>query len=157
MIRVLFFTLTLLLSSPLQAVEFHWQQNSSSGTLADYHGKPVILHFWASWCPPCRAELPQLDLWKKKHPDARLIVVSLDDSQSDALLFLRRNHISFPAWIADSQQAMRLGVRGLPATILIDGDGNIQQRMIGARDWTDAHFSELMMTWLNPVSKISLL
>ncbi|MDX8414153.1 MAG: TlpA disulfide reductase family protein [Mariprofundales bacterium] len=141
--------MTLLISSPLQAVELNWQQNNSNGALSDYHGKPLILHFWASWCPPCRTEMPQLNAWKQQHPDAQLIVVSLDGNQADALLFLRQNHISFPAWITDSQQAMRMGVRGLPATILIDGDGNIQQRMIGARDWTDPRFSKLMLNWLN--------
>jgi len=153
MIRMLFFILTLLLSTPLQAVEFDWQKgdNNHSGALSDYHGHPVVVHFWASWCLPCRAELPQLSRWKAKHTDARLIVVSLDESQSDALLFLQQNHLIFPAWITDSQQAMRMGVRGLPTTMLIDSEGNIQQRMLGARDWSDPNFSALILTWLNPI------
>ncbi|MDX8408939.1 MAG: TlpA disulfide reductase family protein [Mariprofundales bacterium] len=136
--------------TPVMAQTLVWQAGDTTAQLADYQGQPLILHFWASWCPPCRQELPQLDAWKQAHPKARLVVVSLDDSMAEATQFLRRNHLSLPAWTTDSMQAMRLGVRGLPTTMLVDSNGEIQQRMVGARDWEDHDFSKRMLAWSRP-------
>ncbi|MDQ6965039.1 MAG: TlpA disulfide reductase family protein [Mariprofundales bacterium] len=149
MINALLLTVTLLLASPLDAAELNWQQKGGTGTLSDYHGRNVVLHFWASWCPPCRTELPQLDKWRSEHPNAQLIVISLDEAKADALLFLKQHHISLPAWITTSQQAMAIGVRGLPTTMLVDGNGEIQQSIIGAREWSESRFSDHIMRWLN--------
>ncbi|MDQ6951649.1 MAG: TlpA disulfide reductase family protein [Mariprofundales bacterium] len=148
MIRSFLLIAILLATIPAHAVEFSWQQNGNRASLAEYRGQPLILHFWASWCPPCRQELPQIDRWKRAHPKVHLVAISLDDSTMDARQFLHQHHLSLPAWIADPRQATRLGIRALPTTILIDANGDIQQRIVGARDWDDKAFSDQLLAWI---------
>ncbi len=129
----------LLLAAPLSfAVEYEWKDSSGAvKSLADYRGKPVMLHFWASWCPPCRNELPELQAWSRAHADVKVIVVTLDRNIADAIAFLESREIGFPALQGDMMSAQRLGVRGLPATLVIGPDGTIRKTRIGAVQWDD--------------------
>lgn len=127
----------LLFTAPaVSAVEYEW--TDASGTvksLADYKGKPVILHFWASWCHPCRNEMPELQAWSKAHSDVTLLVVSVDRKFEDADAFLKSEKISFPTMMGDVSKAMRLGARGLPTTIVIGPDSSIIKTRVGAVNW----------------------
>lgn len=118
------------------AVEYEWTDASGAvKSLADYKGKPVVLHFWASWCPPCRGEMPELQAWSNEHSDVKLIVVTLDRDIADAAAFLESKHLTFPALKGNMGAAQRLGVRGLPTTIVIGPDSDIRKTHIGAVDW----------------------
>lgn len=118
------------------AVEYEWTDASGAvKSLADYKGKPVILHFWASWCPPCRVEMPELQAWSKTHDDVELVVITLDRDIADATAFLESKNIAFPALKGDISNAQQLGVRGLPTTLVIGSDSDIRKMRIGAVDW----------------------
>ncbi|HKJ84004.1 MAG TPA: TlpA disulfide reductase family protein [Mariprofundaceae bacterium] len=136
--------LTVLLFSmpgPGQAMELHWRDaHGTTHSLEESRGKPRILHFWASWCPPCRAELPELAAWEKKHPDITFIAVSLDDDIKDAESFLHSSHLSLPALSGDSDRAMQLGIRALPTTIIIGANGKVLARYVGAQPWSSPAF-----------------
>ncbi len=132
--------LFLLAATPQQglAIDYEWTtQQGKSASLADYRGKPVILHFWASWCPPCREEMPELSSWVKAHPEVALVAVSLDEDMDDIKKFLETNHISFPALQGDKNDVIGLGIRGLPATLIIDAKGELLRQRIGAVAWSD--------------------
>lgn len=133
-------------ASPLFAVEYEWKDMSGAvKSLADYKGKPVVLHFWATWCPPCRRELPEMEAWSKAHSDVEMVVVSLDRNIADAALFLESKGLGFPALKGDSVKAQRLGVRGLPTTLLIGSDSSILKMRIGAVQWGEKSDSDSIL------------
>lgn len=102
--------------------------------LSDYRGKPVILNFWATWCPPCRAELPALEeIWQQY--DENVIVLAVDQGESPQTVanFTREQvPVTFPV-LLDIDQSVGDGywVNSLPTTFFIDADGVIQDMRIG--------------------------
>lgn len=142
-----------LAAAPAQAQDFRWlDADRKPHSLAEYRGTPLLLHLWASWCPPCRAELPVLSTWRQAHPDVTLVPVSLDESSSDARDFLEQHDLPFPALLSEMREAMALGIRALPATLLIDANGEIRERLVGAQPWDDAAFSTKVLKELQGYS-----
>lgn len=101
--------------------------------LAGLRGRPAIVNFWASWCPPCAVEAPQLALLAGElHGRARLVGVDWSDSRGPAARFLARYHLSFPVLFDPSGEAgYAYGFINLPATFLLDSRGRIVKRLIG--------------------------
>ncbi len=136
---------------PAQAAEFKWMdQHGDIHSLAEMKGKPLVLHLWASWCPPCQSELPEFAVWLNKHPDITTIPVSLDNSIADASAFIDAKNITMPSLLSDTNQTGHLGVRGLPTTLVIAADGSIIQRYLGPRDWNDPAFNQQLEKALRP-------
>lgn len=112
-------------------------------SLADFRGKTILLNIWASWCPPCRAEMPTLDRLQAKlgGPDFEVIPVSIDQgSGSSAVLieeFFREVGVHNLRIYIDptGQAAGEVGSIGLPTTLLIDRDGKEVGRLIGGAEW----------------------
>ncbi len=108
--------------------------------LSDFRGKTVVLNFWASWCPPCREEMPEFQaLWDERGAEGSddLVVLAVnflrDDSVSAATNFIQANDFTFPV-IFDTTRgevAQRYGVRGLPATFFIDRNGIVRTTALG--------------------------
>ena len=108
--------------------------------LSDFRGKTVVLNFWASWCPPCREEMPDFQaLWDERGADGSddLVVLAVnflrDDSVGAATKFIEANDFTFPV-IFDTTRgdvAERFGVRGLPATFFIDRKGIVRTTALG--------------------------
>ncbi len=103
--------------------------------LSDFRGKTVVLNFWASWCPPCREEMPEFqELWDERGEDGAddLVMIALDflvqDTMTDARNFIEGNGFTFPVLFdtADGAVADRYRVRGLPATFFIDSEGVVR-------------------------------
>ncbi|MDQ6958596.1 MAG: TlpA disulfide reductase family protein [Mariprofundaceae bacterium] len=107
--------------------------------LADYRGKVVLLHFWATWCVPCRHEMPQIErLWRRYRDDGLVVLgVNVDRGNLQAVRqFVQQRNLSFPVVIdPEGEVRNRYEVRGLPTTYLIDRDGKIIGRIIGERKW----------------------
>ena len=101
--------------------------------LADLHGKPVVVNFWASWCVPCREEAPHLARFDREMNErAQLVGVDFQDAKSDALAFISEFGWRFPN-VRDPQGelASRYGLAGLPTTYVIDADGRIAKALSG--------------------------
>ncbi len=105
--------------------------------LATYRGHVVVLNFWATWCAPCRAEIPEfVDLQKKYgNQGLQILGISLDDEAGPVRDFYRQFKINYPVAIGDAGLAERYGgILGLPVSFVIDCDGKIQARYTGKAD-----------------------
>jgi thiol-disulfide isomerase/thioredoxin len=138
-------SLVLLAASPARAIDITWKDHAQTRSLSTEAGHYVLVHFWASWCKPCREELPELAAWAKAHPGIVFIPISLDDRAADAAGFLKANDLHVPVLMGSVDQAMSLGVRGLPTTLIIDPQGQVVRTMVGSRPWGADTFSQSVL------------
>ena len=111
--------------------------DGQSISLSDFRGKPVLVNFWASWCPPCRSEMPfiQDTFTDKKWADKGLVVLAIDIGESPSTVseFVNKYGLTFPVLLDITQDvSLEYYVRAIPTTFLIDRDGIIQEVKIGA-------------------------
>ena len=109
-------------------------------TLADFEGRVVLLNIWATWCPPCREEMPTLDALQARlgGPDFHVLPLSIDRAGLEPVRrFYRETDIrNLDLYIAEDTRAMlALAVVGLPTTILIDRIGRERGRLAGPAEW----------------------
>ena len=105
--------------------------------LSTFLGKPLIINVWASYCPPCLAEMGSLDRLSRMYRDRfNVIGVSIDDYRDRALRFLEQANTAFPHFI-DHRLGIEnmLGANRIPLTVLVDADGRILHKVYGARQW----------------------
>ncbi len=119
-------------------------QNISGQTveLADFEGKVIVLNFWATWCPPCRREMPMLDAMNKVYADKDAIIIGIDVGESVQVVrrYIGEIGVSYQIWVDgppnegfDSTQVLlrQFGGVGLPTTVFIDSDGVIHSFKVG--------------------------
>ena len=103
--------------------------------LEDYRGKVVLLNFWATWCPPCRAEVPDLVRWQHEHAKDGLQVVGVTyppTNIADVRRFVRRHKVTYPVLLGSKEtKALFMGGETLPVTVVIDREGNVRERIEG--------------------------
>jgi peroxiredoxin len=101
--------------------------------LSDYKGKVVILDFWATWCPPCRVEIPSfVKLYNKYHKQGLVIIGAAVDDRARVEQFVEDYGVTYPVVIADQASIDGFGgIRGLPTTFVIDKNGNIINNYTG--------------------------
>ena len=105
--------------------------------LNQFHGKPMLLNFWASWCAPCVEETPSLVQLQKELGDKVTILAVSEDSDDNAYQQFVRDHKVDLLTIRDSGRTNELyGTFKFPETFVIDGNGKIVRKFIGAVDWT---------------------
>jgi len=121
----------------------------STHALADFKGKPVVLNIWATWCPPCRQEIPDLIAFARDHDgEAVVLSISVDEAGEDVAGFAEEFGINYPVLLDDGEAALaylRVG-RGIPQTYFIDAEGIVQGHILGAadRDVFEARFAGLV-------------
>ena len=103
--------------------------------MSDYKGKVVLLNFWATWCPPCKAEIPWFEEFQRTYGAQGLVVVGIsmdEDGWRAVRPFLEATRIDYRVAIGDAALAQKYGgVESLPETLLIDRDGKIAARHVG--------------------------
>ena len=115
--------------------------NEKDIRLSDFRGKVVFLNFWATWCKPCREEMPSMEiLYKNFEKDGLVILaISIDrvTTKKDIPPFVKALNLTFPI-LVDSwgQTDKRYKLMGVPETYIIDQQGILREKVIGPRDWT---------------------
>ena len=115
--------------------------------LADYRGKTLIVNFWATWCPPCRAEMPSLQrAWEQVRGDGiELIAINVGESEGTIQRYLEQVPIGFPLPMdRDSKVVQQWPIRGLPTTFVVDPEGRLAYKAAGEREWDDADLLDLV-------------
>ena len=117
-------------------------QNLSGGKvhLSDYRGKVVLIDFWATWCPPCRAAIPIIEKIHTTYKDKGLVVlaISMDNGEWDLVKsFLKSYGITYTVLKGTSDVQVAYGVRTIPMTLIIDKNGRISKRFFGFNDEDD--------------------
>ncbi len=126
--------------------------------LSDYRGKVVFLNFWATWCKPCKEEMPSMQvLWENlKNQDFMLLAVSMDrvTTTKDIPSFVESLKLSFPI-LTDSwgQTDKRYKLMGVPESYIIDQNGVLREKVIGPRDWTRSESIETIVHLLQKQPK----
>jgi peroxiredoxin len=114
-------------------------------TLADYRGKVVLLNFWASWCPPCRHEMPSMERLRLKMAGRPLVILALDSVEpvEDVQAFLTTMKLGFPILLdPEGENTRRWKVYALPTTFLLDKAGRIRHVLKGGAEWDEGEALE---------------
>ena len=109
--------------------------------LSDYRGKPVIINFWTTWCPPCREEIPSMNrAWHLLEEDGiALLAINMGEDEDTIFIFTADYPADFPMLMdREGEVIAEWPVKGLPTTYVVAPDGTIAYRAIGSREWDDA-------------------
>ncbi|MBW6484939.1 MAG: TlpA family protein disulfide reductase [Syntrophobacterales bacterium] len=108
-------------------------------SLADFKGKVVFVNIWATWCPPCREEMPSMEKLHQelKGKDFEILAVSIDTAGAAAVApFMKEYKLSFPALLDPEGRIKNLyGTTGVPESFIVNKEGLIEEIVIGPRDW----------------------
>jgi thiol-disulfide isomerase/thioredoxin len=117
--------------------------DGSTVRLADYAGKPVVLHFWATWCGPCRRELPIFDKIRGRYQSRGIVFlpIAVNDQRDKVKQYLQEQNLHFTSTLDPSGGSLsKYRSRYVPTTVTVDGKGIIVEKHIGAaseQDWSD--------------------
>ena len=116
--------------------------------LAEFKGKVVLLNFWATWCPPCRLEMPTMEKAYRRYKTKGLVVLAVNvDAGPTSVIqsFLKEFDLTFQVLLDPQMETLRLFRSfSLPTSVVIDRRGIIRLRELGYRDWTDPESTKLI-------------
>ncbi|MCB9422286.1 MAG: TlpA family protein disulfide reductase [Ardenticatenaceae bacterium] len=102
--------------------------------LADYSGDVVIVNFWATWCPPCKAEMPGINAFYERHQEEGLVVLAVNAKESESLVrpFIEASGFTFPVLLDPAGSVVnQYQIRSFPTTLIIDRDGVVRHIQVG--------------------------
>ena len=116
--------------------------------LSAYRGRVVIVNFWATWCPPCRFELPSMDKAYQilRQQDVAMLAINVGEDADTIFSFTADYPVSFPLLLdKDAAVIKQYPVIGLPTSYIINPQGQLVYRVIGTRNWTDPTLLETIL------------
>ena len=130
-----------------------YTEDGTAVNLSDFYGTPTVVNFWATWCGPCKSELPAFETLYNKHKDeVNFLMINLTDGAQETIPgvtdFINKNRYTFPVYFdTEMNAAMTYGVYSIPATLFIDADGNIVASQLGAMsEDTLKNYIDLLLT-----------
>jgi thiol-disulfide isomerase/thioredoxin len=121
-------------------------ENREKINLRDFQGRKLFVNLWATWCPPCRAELPSIQkLYNSTSRDnSEFIMLSLDDNFQSALFYFSQEKFNFPLFQPAQNLPELFNVRGIPVTFIFDENGKLIYRKDGSDDYDKDKFREIL-------------
>lgn len=108
---------------------------SASRSLTDYRGQVVLVNLWATWCPPCKEEMPTLEAFYNKHVDEGFVIIAINDGdpEPDVLQFVKDYELTFPVWLDPTYIATEQAFKtlNLPSSFVIDRTGVVRLMWVG--------------------------
>lgn len=124
-----------------KAIDFELEDiNGNKISLEQLKGKKVFLNFWATWCPPCRLEMPELEKLYQETKDTDLVILAIDlgEDQETVKSFIKQNNYNFTVLLDSVQEvADNYKINSIPTSFFIDEDGYIVNRKIGAMTYEE--------------------
>lgn len=122
-------------------------------TLGDLKNKVLFVNFWASWCPPCKEEMPSIESLSKDMQGTdkfKIITILYKDPYQDGTAYMKQNGYTFPVY-SDSNGlvARNIGVTGVPETYVIDKKGILKKRVLGPAEWNTPEAKHFINSLLN--------
>jgi thiol-disulfide isomerase/thioredoxin len=122
----------------------------TSHSLKDYLGQVVLVNMWATWCPPCREEMPTLEAFHEEHSDDGFVIIGLNDGDGllDVRDFVAEYGLLFPVWLDPGYTSETIfGTTNLPSSYVIDRQGQVRLQWVGAitRDMLDKYVLPIIL------------
>lgn len=137
------------LAKPFRAPDFALKgEDGKTYRLSEYRGKVVIVNFWATWCPPCRYEMPSLErAWSMlKDKDVVVLAINVGENADVIFEFTGQYPMSFPLPMdLDGAVIKQYPVTGLPTTYVINPEGLATHRAVGSREWDDPQMMNALL------------
>jgi thiol-disulfide isomerase/thioredoxin len=109
--------------------------HGTASSLADFRGQVVLVNLWATWCPPCKAEMPALETFYRKHKDSGFVIVAINDGDPtpDVNQFVQDYGLTFPVWLDPTYIATEKAFKtmNLPSSYVIDRNGTVVLSWVG--------------------------
>ncbi|NOY67498.1 MAG: TlpA family protein disulfide reductase [Gammaproteobacteria bacterium] len=148
-----------LVKKPYKAPDFELKdENDVVYRLSDFRGKVVVINFWATWCPPCRYEMPSLErLWNKvKDNNVILLAINVGEDADTIFGFTGELQLTMPIPMDVNGDVIKLyPVTGLPTTYIINREGLVTHRAMGSREWDSDSIVKKLLKMAEPPSKKS--
>ena len=117
---------------PPQAPDFTLQDLSGAPvSLQDFRGKTVVLNFWATWCTPCKLEIPMISSFAKAHPEVVVLGVAVDGKREALAKAAPALGIDYPVLVGTPQVVKAYGATTVPTTVIVDKDGGVRTAHVG--------------------------
>jgi peroxiredoxin len=126
--------------------------NGKSWKLSELKGQVVFINFWATWCPPCREEMPSMqELYEAMPPDSfKMLTILSNDDPNLAMAFAEKVGFNFPILIDPfSETGQAYGITGVPETYIVDKQGILRQKYLGPRDWSSDEARNMLLSYMN--------
>ena len=127
--------------------DYEWSLKDDKGNEVNFEslkGKVILVNLWATWCPPCIAELPSMEKLYNDYGNQVTFLFISNENQSVTEQFLAKRKIVIPSYMPTSVNPPQLSSNSIPATYIIDKDGMIQVRKIGAANWNSDGVRKLL-------------
>lgn len=136
----------------LKLNDYHWSlitDDGQSPNLKDYKGKVILINKWATWCPPCVAELPSLNRLYQQYNDQVVFLFVAEDKPEKVKMFLNKNDLSIPVVFEQSNAPRLLQSSTIPTTYIINKQGEIVVNKTGAADWNSGQIHKILDKLIN--------
>ncbi|UOB18298.1 TlpA family protein disulfide reductase [Abyssalbus ytuae] len=131
---------------------YNWKLRNLDGNVYNFNnakGKLILVNFWATWCPPCIAEMPSLQTLYNDYGDKMEFLFVTNDKEEAIVKFLDKNEYNLPVYHSITRVPDDFDTSGIPATFLISKEGDIVVSKVGAADWNSEKFRETLNDLLN--------